>query len=121
MTPSYNQGAFIEATMRSVLDQGYPNLEYLVVDGGSTDGSVETIRKYEDRLTYWVSESDKGQMDAVNKGFAKTTGEIMAYLNSDDMYMPWTLEVVGAIVSILRDTPQPAAARLGSRSMQRCG
>jgi len=78
VTPSYNQGRFLEATLRSVHDQGYPNLEHIVIDGGSTDGSVEIIRKFEHRLAYWVSEPDKGQTDALIKGFSRATGEILA-------------------------------------------
>ena len=77
VTPSYNQGQFIEDTIRSVLDQGYPNLEYVIIDGNSTDGTTDIIRKYEHRLAYWVSEPDGGQYDAINKGFRKTTGDIM--------------------------------------------
>jgi glycosyltransferase involved in cell wall biosynthesis len=88
VTPSYNQGQFIEETIRSVLLQGYPNLEYIVMDGGSTDGSVEIIKKYEPWLTYWVSEADAGQSAAINKGFKLGTGEILAWLNSDDFYSP---------------------------------
>ncbi len=99
VTPSFNQAQFIEETIRSVLLQGYPNLEYLVIDGGSTDGSVEIIKKYERWLTYWVSESDRGQAHAINKGFERTTGEILAWINSDDKYCPWAFDVVGSIFS----------------------
>lgn len=83
---NYNLVDYIEAAIRSVVDQKYPNLELIVVDGGSTDGSVEVIRKYEDQITWWVSEPDNGQIDALEKGFAKTTGDLMAWLNSDDRY-----------------------------------
>ena len=88
VTCSLNQARYLEATIRSVLDQGYPNLEYVVIDGGSEDGSVEIIKKYSERLAYWVSEPDKGQTDALIKGFERTSGEILAWLCSDDLYEP---------------------------------
>jgi glycosyltransferase involved in cell wall biosynthesis len=101
VTPSLNQGQFIEETIRSVLLQGYPELEYIIIDGGSSDGSVDIIRKYQDNLCFWVSETDGGQYDAINKGFAKATGEIMAWINADDKYTPWAFSIVGEIFSTL--------------------
>ena len=86
VTPSFNQAQFIEETILSVLNQNYPNLEYIIIDGGSTDGSVDIIKKYADKIAYWVSEKDSGMYDAINKGFGKSTGEILAWINSDDIF-----------------------------------
>jgi glycosyltransferase involved in cell wall biosynthesis len=94
ITPSFNQGQWLEQTIISVLEQSWDDLEYMVIDGGSQDGSVEIIRRYEKYLAYWVSEPDNGQTDAINKGMKRATGEIVAYLNSDDRYTPGTLTFI---------------------------
>jgi glycosyltransferase involved in cell wall biosynthesis len=104
ITPSYNQAPFLEATIRSVLLQGYPDLEFIVVDGGSTDGSLDIIEKYRPWLSHAVSERDGGQYDALNKGFAASGGTVMTWLNSDDMYVPNSFRVVGEIFASLGHT-----------------
>lgn len=103
VVPSYNQARDLGATLRSVLEQDYPRLEVMVIDGGSTDGSVEIIQSYADRLAYWVSEPDRGQVDAINKGLRRVSGEIVAWINSDDLYLPGT---VSAAVAALLAHPQ---------------
>ena len=97
VTPSYNQAPYLAACLQSVLCQRYTNLEYIVIDGGSTDGSVEIIKSFQKDLAYWVSEPDGGHYDALNKGFRRSTGEILAWLNSDDLYTPWAFAVVAEI------------------------
>lgn len=99
VTPSYNQGQYLEETILSVIGQNYPNLEYVIIDGGSTDNSVEIIKKYEKHLTYWISEKDNGMYHAIQNGFEKTSGDIMAWINSDDKYHPKSLFVVAEIFS----------------------
>ncbi len=97
VTPNYNGVKYLEETILSVLNQGYPNLEYIVIDGGSTDGSVDIIKKYEKNLSYWISEKDKGLYHALQKGFDKSTGEIMAWINSDDKYHPMSFFTIAEI------------------------
>jgi glycosyltransferase involved in cell wall biosynthesis len=97
VTPSYNQARFLEGTIRSLLEQNYPNLEHIIVDGGSSDGSIDIIRNYEHHLTYWVSEKDAGPADAIRKGFGRATGSIFAWLNSDDIYQPNALRKVAEV------------------------
>jgi len=104
VTPSFNQVQFIEETILSVLDQNYPKIEYLIIDGGSNDGSVEIIKKYENKLTYWISEKDNGQTHAINKGWAMCNGEIIAWINSDDTYV--NSNVVSEVVRNFIDNPQ---------------
>lgn len=100
ITPSYNQGAYIEETIQSVLNQNYPNLEYIIIDGGSTDNSVDIIKKYATHLSYWFSEPDDGVYHALQKGFERSTGEIMGWINSDDMLHPKSLFTIAEILSL---------------------
>jgi glycosyltransferase involved in cell wall biosynthesis len=97
VTPSYNQAGFLEETIQSVLHQDYENFEYIVIDGGSTDSSVDILKKYENKFHYWVTEKDDGHSHALNKGFSQTSGEIMAWINSDDKYTPWSFKTVAEI------------------------
>jgi len=97
ITPSYNDSKFLEITINSVLSQNYPNLEYIIIDGGSTDGSIDIIKKYESKLSYWVSEKDNGMYHALQRGFEKSTGEVMGWINSDDILHPGSLFTIGQV------------------------
>ncbi len=103
VTASFNHGKYIEKTIQSIVNQGYPNLEYIIIDGGSTDDSVDIIKKYQQHITYWVSEKDKGVMDAINKGAQRATGELMAFINSDDLLHPKALFTIAEIFTSYPD------------------
>jgi glycosyltransferase involved in cell wall biosynthesis len=105
ITPSFNQARYLPKTIESVLTQDYPNMEYILMDGGSTDGSLEIIQNYADRLAYWESNPDRGQTDAINKGFARATGKYLAWLNSDDVYKPGA---ISEAVDFLENHPEAA-------------
>jgi glycosyltransferase involved in cell wall biosynthesis len=105
VTPSYNQGEFIEETIRSVVEQRYPNMEYCVLDGGSTDRTIEILQKYDAQLSFWRSEKDRGQAAAINEGFRRATGDILCWLNSDDLHVGTTLETVAGLLGPCLDEP----------------
>jgi GT2 family glycosyltransferase len=118
VTPSFNQAPFLEETIQSVLSQDYPNIEYIIMDGGSTDGSVDIVKRYASRLSYWVSEPDGGQPDALRKGFARASGEVLAWLNSDDVYFPGAVSLA---VAAFRDSPSVGVVSGGCRIMTSTG
>src|SRR5258708_15087491 len=105
VTPSFNQGKFLAATLESVLGQGYPALEYLVMDGGSEDNSIEVIKQRESELRFWRSEPDRGQPASINEGFTRCSGTVLGWLNSDDLYTPATFSEVAAILGPISDQP----------------
>jgi glycosyltransferase involved in cell wall biosynthesis len=105
VTPSYNQGQFIEETIRSVVEQRYPNLEYSVLDGGSTDRTIEILQKYDAQLSFWRSEKDRGQAAAINEGFRRASGDVLCWLNSDDLHVRTTLETVAGLLGPCLDEP----------------
>ena len=111
VTPSFNQGQFLERTIQSVLAQDYQNIQYIVIDGASTDKSIEIIHKYKRRIDFWISEPDRGQTDAINRGFARAKGEILAWINSDDTYHP---AAVSQAVKFLQDQPEFAGVYAGA-------
>jgi glycosyltransferase involved in cell wall biosynthesis len=118
ITPSYNQAAFLEETLHSVIEQNYPSVEYLVVDGGSTDGSVDIIKRHEKAISWWVSQKDKGQAEAINKGFQRAGGEIIGWLNSDDTYQP---DVLREVVDVFRSDPTVALVYGDVRAIDETG
>ncbi len=118
ITPSFNQAKFLEQTILSVVGQDYPNIEYILIDGGSTDGSLEIIKKYADKFSYWVSEPDENQADAINKGFKQATGEIIAWLNSDDVYLA---ETISRAVKNFQKYPEVSMVYADLRSINALG
>ena len=113
VTPSYNSANLIELTIQSILDQQYPNLDYIIIDGGSTDDTVEIIKKYRNSLNYWYSGKDNGQYDAINKGMSNASGEILCWLNADDMLLPRSLFIVAEIFDQLKDVEWISTLRPG--------
>ena len=114
ITPSFNSAPFLESAIRSVLEQRYPNLEFIVIDGGSTDGSVDTLRHYHSALTYWVSEPDAGQYAAINRGFSQATGDILCWLNADDLLLPNALNIIAEIFTLFPSVDWLSSLRPGT-------